>query len=199
VRGVIFVAVHQHLRELGDEELRRQCFPEASAYLAFRDYPDADLLRIAQQIALRIPNVAPTIAEVLRSLGEAIPAVLRATAPNLLPKAAGLQGLLEMLDGRDTNPRVVLPRLQASVDEDGRVSLLHTGEPSFCRFDEGLVVGLAALQGDRVVMRHPECRLRKDPRCLFVPRITGEAGRARQSMTIRFAPTGTAGGEKPPG
>jgi len=197
VRGVIFVAVHQHLRDIGDEELRKTCFPEPSSYLAFRDYPESDLLHIAQLIAQRLPSIAPPLGDVLRSLGEEVPPVLKRTAPALLPKATGLQAVLEMLDGRETNARIVLPRLQALTDADSRVSLLHLGGAALCRFDEGLLIGLAATFGERLVMRQPECRQRKDERCLFIPRIAaGEPGRPRHSMTVRFGPRGEPDGDK---
>ena len=192
MQGVLFVAIHQHLRELGDEELRRQCFPEPGAYLAFRDYPETDLLHIARCVADRLPGMAQPLGEVLRSLGEEVPAALRRTNPSLLPRAANVQELLALLEG-EGSARVVLPQLRVLEGDEGRVSLLHLGDPSVCRFDEGLLLGLAALTGERLTTRHPSCRQRKDDRCVFLPRVVlGEAPRGRTSMTLRLGAQDTS-------
>lgn len=189
MHGVIFVAIHQHLRELGDDELRRQCFPEPGAYLAFREYPDTDLLRIARSISEGVPTVSQPMGEVLRSLGEEVPAIVKRTNPALLPRATTLQGLLGLLDGAgDPEAHLLLPRMRVIQGEQGRVTLEYHGETGVCRFDEGLLTGLAALTGERVAMRHPSCKQRRDERCLFNPRVAvGEPSR-RTSMTLRFAP-----------
>jgi hypothetical protein len=188
VHGVIFVALHQHLRELGDEDLRRQCFPEPGAYLAFREYPDADVLRIARCIADHVPSLAQPIGEVLRSIGEEIPAAVKRTTPALLPRVTTLQGLLELLDEEEPDGRVVLPRFRVIRGDEERVTLEHLGDSGVCRFDEGLLIGLAAINGERVAMRHPSCRQRRDEKCLFVPRVSSGEPARRNSMTLRFAP-----------
>jgi hypothetical protein len=186
VQGVIFIAIHQRLRELGDEELRRQCFPEASAYLAFRDYPDADLVRIARAVADRVPAMSQSLADVLRSLGEEVIATLRQSNPGILPAVGSLSDLVALLGG-EADARFVLPRMRFSREAEGRVELIHVGDPSVCRFDEGLLIGLAASGGQRVATRHPSCRARRDAECVFVPRIvTGEGSGRPMSRTFRL-------------
>jgi hypothetical protein len=186
VQGVIFVAIHQRLRELGDEELRRQCFPEGSSYLAFRDYPETDLVRIARAVADRVPTLAQSLPDVLRSLGEEVVATLKQSTPGILPVVGSLNDLVGMLGG-EADPRLVLPRMRLSKEADGRVELLHLGDPTVCRFDEGLLIGLAAAFGHRVATRHPSCRGRRDPECIFVPRVvTGEGSGRPMSRTFRL-------------
>jgi hypothetical protein len=186
VQGVIFVAIHQRLRELGDDELRKECFPEP--VLAFRDYPDAELVRIARIVAERVPAMAPSLPDVLRSLGEEVVGALAQTNPAILPAAASLADLLALLRDDATDPRFVLPRMKVEREADGRVELVHTGDASVCRFDEGLLIGLATAAGERIATRHPSCRARRDERCVFIPRVlTGTPGR-RVSRTFRFEP-----------
>jgi hypothetical protein len=185
VQGVIFVAIHQRLRELGDDELRRECFPEA--VLAFREYPDAELIRIARVIAERVPAMAPSLPDVLRSLGEEVATTLAQSNPAILPAAKSLGDLLnELRDQPD--PRLVLPKMSVEREADGRVELVHTGDPGLCRFDEGLLIGIAAAWGERIATRHPSCRARRDERCVFVPRVLTGAYDRRVSRTFRFEP-----------
>jgi hypothetical protein len=186
MQGVIFVSIHQRLRELGDEELRRQCFPEPSAYLAFRDYPDADLVRIARAVADSVPTLSQSSADVLRSLGEEVVVTLSRTNPGILPSARSLADLVELL-GSDPDPRLVMPRMRPATQLDGRVELVHFGDAAVCHFDEGLLIGLGALGGQRVTTRHPSCRARRDAECVFVPRVSsgGPSGRPA-SRTFRF-------------
>jgi len=165
--------MHQRLRELGDDELRRECFPEP--LLAFRDYPDSELLRIAKIVAERVPTMAPTLTDVLRSLGEEVVATLAQSNPAILPTAASLGDLLAQLGGGG-DARCVLPRMRLVSEADGRVELIYWGDPAVCRFDEGLLVGLAAAAGQRIATRHPTCRSRRDAECVFVPRVlTGDS------------------------
>ncbi|HVY49495.1 MAG TPA: DUF2378 family protein [Minicystis sp.] len=187
MQGVVLVAIHQRLRELGDEDLRRACFPEA--VLAFREYPDADLVRIARVVAERMPALAPSIAEVLRSLGEEAVATLSTTNPAIVPSVASLGDLIDVIAAGEGESRFVLPRFRVVRTEDGRAELVHTADASVCRFDEGLLIGLAARAGQRVATRHPTCRGRRDEACVFVPRVvSSELPGRRFSRTFRFEP-----------
>ncbi len=192
MQGVIFVAIHQRLRELGDDELRRDCFPEA--VLAFKEYPDAELVRIARIVAERVPGMAPSLPDVLRSLGEEVVTTIAQSNPAILPTASSLADLLALLHG-EADPRFILPRMRVEREADGRVELVHTGDPSLCRFDEGLLIGLATSAGERIATRHPSCRARRDERCVFIPRVLAGTPGRRVSRTFRFEPPEEGDGE----
>lgn len=197
MHGIVFVAIHHYLREVGDGGMQTLCFPNPGAYIAVGEYPDDDLLTIAAKIAHRLPST-PAVTEVLRSLGEGVPPAIRRLAPNLIPKGTTFEDLLKAIERRSTVQRAVLPDFEVVRPADGSVSLIHRGNASLCRFDEGLLIGLAGLLGETVATRHPQCRQRKDERCVFMPRVLGSG--STQNMTKRSpsfsvdAGSGTIGG-----
>ena len=71
--------------DLGDIELTSDCFPTPSMYLPLGEYPESDLEAIVGKVTARLPNLSP--AELLRSMGEGVPAALQQVAPNLVPRA----------------------------------------------------------------------------------------------------------------
>jgi hypothetical protein len=188
VHGVVFVALRHHLKEVGDETLLAECFPEPSSYLAIGEYPDEDLLQIAAKIAARMTGVSA--AEVMRGLGEGVPPALKRIAPTVLPKAASLDELLDQLErGGVGGARWVLPRFEVA-REDRRISLTHRGATGLCRFDEGLLTGFASLAGENVGLRHPTCRQRRERECVFVLRqLPGDRTTNRPSATLGRATT----------
>jgi hypothetical protein len=168
VHGVVFVALRQHLKEAGDESLVSECFPQPSSYLAIGEYPDEDVLQIASRVASRMGGVAA--AEVLRGLGEGVPPALKRIAPTVLPRANGLDELLDQMGGASGGARWVLPRFDVGERDARMITLTHRGTASLCRFDEGMITGFAALLGEGVALRHPSCRNRSDRECVFVMR-----------------------------
>lgn len=158
------------------------CFPNPGAYIAVGEYPDDDLLTIAAKIANRLPST-PAVTEVLKSLGEGVPPAIRRIAPNLIPKGTTFEELLKAIERRSMVQRAVLPDFEVVRPADGSISLIHRGNASLCRFDEGLLIGLAGLMGETVATRHPQCRQRTDERCVFMPRVLGSG--STQNMTKR--------------
>jgi hypothetical protein len=184
VHGIVFVAIHHYLREVGDGGMQTLCFPNPGAYIAVGEYPDDDLLTIAAKIARRLPST-PAVSEVLKSLGEGVPPAIRRIAPNLIPKGTTFEDLLKAIERRSTVQRAVLPDFEVVRSVDGSLSLIHRGNASLCRFDEGLLIGLAGVLGETVATRHPQCRQRTDERCVFMPRVLGSG--STQNMTKRSA------------
>jgi hypothetical protein len=170
VYGVVLVALQEHLREVGGEDLVAYCIPDGATYLQLATYPDEDLLGIARRVADRLIGVSPVLYEVLRSLGEGVPSALRRIAPNLVPKATSFAELVALLEAGGGTARWALPSFTVERGSAGEISLVHGGGPEVCRFDEGLVIGWSAQLGDTVALRHPSCRARGDARCVFVPR-----------------------------
>ena len=169
MHGVVFVALRHHLKEAGDESLVSACFPQPSTYLAIGDYPDEDMVEIANRVAARMSGVSSS--EVLRGLGEGVPPALKRIAPTVLPKASGLDELLEqMAGGGSGGARWVLPRFEVAERDTRMITLTHRGTAALCRFDEGMITGFAALVGESVALRHPSCRNRRDRDCVFVLR-----------------------------
>lgn len=182
MHGIVFVAIHHYLREVGDGGMQTLCFPNPSAYIAVGEYPDDDLLAIAAMIANRLPST-PAVTEVLKSLGEGVPPAIRRIAPNLIPKGTTFEELLKAIERRSIVQRAVLPDFEVVRPADGSITLIHRGNASLCRFDEGLLIGLAGVLGETVATRHPQCRQRTDERCVFMPRVLGSG--STQNMAKR--------------
>ena len=173
MHGMIFIAIQQHLRNLHEDQLLRECFPLPGQYIAMGDYPADDLVAIARKIARRRSFASQRpVEEALRMLGEAVPAVASRMAPNLMPRASTFLDLLGQLqNGAPVQGRTLLPNVQGRRRPDGLFTLLDLGPPELCRFGEGLLVGHATLLGDSVAFRHPTCRGREESECLFVVRF----------------------------
>lgn len=172
MHGVVFMAIEAHLRERREYGVLSACFPTPGAYLAISDYPDDELVRIAQRIAGRRSSLsARPLDDVLRNLGEAIPATVQRIAPLSIPKAIGFSDLLVQIERSPSHARGILPPLTMRRRDDGLASLVYAGDPRVCRFVEGLLVGLAALLGEPVAFRHPTCKARGDAECVFVARF----------------------------
>jgi hypothetical protein len=184
MQGFVLAALERHVRDLGGDALAAACFPRRAPYAEGDAYPDADVALVAAAWAARQAPVVP-VAVAMRSLGEAVPAVLRRTAPASLPGFATFAELLDRLLAGELADHPLLARLVAERRGADLVVLVHRGEPAICRFDEGVAVGLAALAGEGIAMRHPSCRARGDDDCLFVPRLL------RSEATQRVRPSGT--------
>jgi hypothetical protein len=182
VHGIVFVAIHHYLREVGDGGMQSLCFPNPSAYIAVGEYPDDDIVMMAGMIANRLPS-KPPVSEVLKSLGEGVPPAIRRIAPNLIPKGTTFEELLRAIERRPSVQRAVLPDFEVVRSIDASITLIHRGNASLCRFDEGLLIGLAAVLGEAVATRHPSCRQRNDERCVFMPRVLGSG--STQNMAKR--------------
>ncbi len=183
MEGLVLAALARHVRDLGDDALSRACLP-AVAFDEAGSYPDGEVLTFARRMVARQDGHG-SLAATLRSLGEAVPAVLRRTTPASLPHFTSFADLLDRMIAGDLAAHPLLARLAASRRGDLLTSIEHRGDPDLCRFDEGLVVGLAALVGEGIALRHPSCRARGDEECIFVPRLL------RSESTQRLRPSGT--------
>lgn len=172
MHGMVFVALEQHLRDIKQEAVRAECFAPG-AYLAIGNYPDADVLAIAERFANRKGLLAPeSVTEVLRSFGEAVPSLISRLAPNLMSRASSLAELLAQVDKATRGDgRTILPPFLVAPRDDGLLALRYQGHPKLCRFAEGMLIGFAAHSGETVAFRHPSCCLRGDGECLFVARM----------------------------
>lgn len=184
MQGFVLAALERHVRDLGDDALASACFPRRAPYDEGADYPDAEVAHVAARWAARQAPPAP-LAAALRSLGEAVPAVLLRTAPASLPRFATFSDLIDRMLAGELGAHPLLTRLVAERRGADLVVLVHRGDPEICRFDEGVAVGLAALAGEGIAMRHPSCRARGDDGCIFVPRLL------RSEATQRVRPSGT--------
>src|SRR5262249_8444175 len=117
-------------------------------------------------------------------LGEAIPPILQRLAPNLLPKVASFSELLGHME-RAPNRKAILPRFAIERKPDGLFGLTYLGEPRLCRFAEGLTVGLAAVIGEPVGLRHRTGVARGDETCTFVVRFLRSEAANRPSRPGR--------------
>jgi len=191
ISGMIFVAIEQHLRDLGEGALAAECFPVPGQYLALGEYPAEDVLAIAGRVSRAPvqPSAMPgdglrqrPLADVLRALGEAVPRVVSRIAPALLPRADGFQALLAQLERGDPMlGRALLPDVEVRRRGGGLVSLLDRTPAGLCRFTEGLLLGHAALLSDSVAFRHASCRARGDAECTLVVRFL----RAETTVSVR--------------
>lgn len=184
MQGFVLAALERHVRDLGDDALAAACFPRRAPYDEAGEYPDLEVASVAARWAARQASPVPPAAA-LRSLGEAVPAVLLRAAPASLPRFANFADLVERMLSGELAGHPLLARLAAERRGADLVVLVHRGDPAICRFDEGIAVGLAALAGEGIAMRHPSCRARGDDDCLFVPRLL------RSEATQRVRPSGT--------
>ena len=172
MHGLVFVAIEHHLRVTRDEGTLRACFPLPGRYLAIADYPDDDLLEIARLAARRLSSASlRPVDDVLRRLGEAVPGVIQRLAPASLPRASSLAELAQQHERGEAPARSLFPPLAFQRRDDGLIAVVHKGDPRLCRFAEGLLVGFGALVGESLAFRHPTCRQRGEPECVFIARF----------------------------
>lgn len=195
ISGMIYVAIEQHLRDLGETALASECFPVPGQYIALGEYPPDDILAIAGRIS-RAPAdpSAPfpgdglrqrALVDVLRALGEAVPRVVARIAPALLPRADGFQALLAQMErGEQMLGRALLPEVDVRRRGGGLVALVDRMPTGLCRFTEGMLLGHAALLSDSIAFRHASCRSRGDPECALVVRFL----RAETTVSVRPPP-----------
>jgi hypothetical protein len=193
ISGMIFVAVEQHLRDVGEDALAAECFPVPGQYIALGEYSELDVLEIAGRISRAPADPASNtfgaeglrqrpLVDVLRALGEAVPRVVSRIAPALLPRADGFHALLAQLErGEQMLGRALLPEVEVRRRAGGLLAVIDRTPAGLCRFTEGMLLGHAALLADSVAFRHATCRARGDVDCTLVVRFL----RAETTVSVR--------------
>ena len=176
MKGVLFNVVEEAVsREWGEEmwdDLLTACDLEG-AYTALGNYPDDELVALANAAADRLDS---SVEDVLRVLGRIAFGPLKARYKGFLETPTSVREFLPKVNDL-IHPEVLKLYPGASVprfalrDNGSDLEMDYLSVRNLCMLAEGLVLGVADHYGETVVVDQPSCRQRGDSRCTI--RIKG--------------------------
>jgi hypothetical protein len=175
MKGVLFNVLEEAISREWGEEMWDDLLTAADldgAYTALGNYPDAQLVALANAAADRLNS---PVEDVLRTLGRITFKPLLSRYAGFLEEPTSLREFLPTINEL-IHPQVLKLYPGASVP---RFVLRETGDDieldyvsvrNMCMLAEGLVLGVADHYGETVSVDQPSCKQRGDSRCTI--RIT---------------------------
>lgn len=170
MKGVLFNAVEEAVSREWSEDLWDDLLIAADldgAYTALGNYPDAQLVALANAAAERLNS---PVEDVLRTLGRITFKPLFARYGGLLEEPTSLREFLPILEEL-IHPQVLklypgasVPRFVLRENGDA-LELDYLSVRNMCTLAEGLVLGVADHYGESVAVDQPSCKQRGDSRC----------------------------------
>jgi len=192
MHGIIFAELQKYVTARLGEEAWKALLTEAavptSAYLANREYPDAEMVTLVATASRMTGRPQQAL---LEDFGEFIAPDLMRMFHVLIERPWRTLDVIEHTEGvihaavRIKNPGARPPELKcrrASADE---VVITYTSARRLCAVAKGIARGVAAHYGDQIVIREERCMLEGHPSCEIAIRVV-----AGLSPSIR--PTRTA-------
>ncbi|MCH9729505.1 MAG: heme NO-binding domain-containing protein [Actinomycetia bacterium] len=170
MKGVLFNAVEEAVSREWSEDLWDDLLIAADvdgAYTALGNYPDAQLVALANAAAERLSS---PVEDVLRTLGRITFEPLFARYGGLMEEPTSLREFLPILEEL-IHPQVLKLYPGASVPrfvlrENGAdLELDYVSVRNMCTLAEGLIQGVADHYGETVAVDQPSCKQRGDSRC----------------------------------
>lgn len=170
MKGVLFNAVEEAVSREWGEDLWDDLLVAADldgAYTALGNYPDAQLVALANAAADRLNT---PVGDVLRTLGRISFEPLLSRYTGILEKPTSLREFLPAVNEL-IHPQVLKLYPGASVprfvlrDNGNELELDYLSVRNMCTLAEGLVLGVADHYGETVAVDQPSCKQRGDSRC----------------------------------
>jgi Haem-NO-binding len=170
MKGVLFNVVEEAISHKWGEEMWDDLLTAADldgAYTALGNYPDAQLVALANAAADRLNS---PVEDVLRTLGRIAFEPLLSRYTGFLEESASLREFLPTINEL-IHPQVLklypgasVPRFVLHENGDD-IELDYLSVRNMCGLAEGLVLGAADHYGETVAVDQPRCKLRGDSRC----------------------------------
>jgi hypothetical protein len=170
MKGVLFNVVEEAVSREWGEDMWDDLLAAADldgAYTALGNYPDAQLVALANAAADRLNS---PVEDVLRTLGRITFEPLFSRYAGFREEPASLREFLPTINEL-IHPQVLKLYPGASVprfvlrETGGALELDYLSVRNMCTLAEGLVLGVADHYGEAVAVDQPSCKQRGDSRC----------------------------------
>lgn len=172
MHGVIFLELRKFVSaRLGDhawDELLQQSGLGSQVYLAVKEYPDADALKLVETACARTGKSSSAL---LQDFGEFIvPDLLQLYGSQLDPSWRTLDVIENTEETihkviRRRNPGAKPPELHCERASPSEVVVRYTSARKMCGLAKGICRGLAAHFGETVAVSEASCMLAGAPEC----------------------------------
>jgi hypothetical protein len=182
MQGVIFLELRKFVgARLGDKAwdgLLQQAGLGAQIYLAVKEYPDSDAVKLVEKACTITGKPASAL---LEDFGEfSVPDLLQFYGSQLDPAWKTLDVIENTEEAihkvvRRRNPGAKPPKLRCERASPSEVVVHYTSSRRMCSLAKGICRGLGAHFGEQLEISEPACMLTGASECRIVVRLAGPA------------------------